>query len=752
MDAKNSKGDDLMKDGLNLKFTHSPLEGAFSFDANGALIPARENLRMEKVQSEIVRQLKSDTGLYKRLTEIYYRTDVEFTDNPTGNTPTLGAGFKRYGTRPLDVKFGERVSNLKTRSGRVSKALEKRENKIVADQLGYMELIKSLEPADKNSSEYVQWCMEMDQVMTGGGFDNNAIGDVQKSALNFVIKGWGHPEITDRFSKMLVDGSLWLRDKLESAGLRKGSLSPVGCHEVRMEQDNDGLIGWPVYQKGWADLNKDTAVRLLLSSGVDTRKLVGTSVVDPRTNSMRKASNIDAIAYVLDNTVISDPSVMPSIVTLLARIQKHGWKEENGTVVPKKSKTRSVYPNAALAGMIEAMVGTPLIKELQRLKVSFMPSLLDKPNRVEILKNLITKGHAEDYEFLSLDESQYDATVIGAGLATMMYYAIRPFFKADYYDWVDFAIYCLCYKYLIMDTSLCSISSEEFGKAKEVAPFVEVEPFTIFGMTDGLISGAKLTHVGGSFYGGVVIHYCIPVILGFKPILGVQAGDDCVFGYPKSRVDYSSMENTYKPVEDAAKIVGIEINSLKQVWIVNQGELVNIFLQDVYHEASNTWGTGSIFRPLTAVFFSERNKGLSIAEQFMAEIARMNQGSDCAFASAGVRSWLEKEEFLGALFKEQDVNAFQTIVSSIGDEVDSIAERIDVGSFTYGVSREDMRNGTLPILPIIAEVAKDMTFSHSAAEALKAMDYLPDEADDGGFETNLGTDLDIGDSDDVLAD
>jgi len=455
MDAKNSKGDDHMRDGLNLKFTHSPLEGAFYFDANGALIPARENLRMEKVQTEIVRQLKSNTGLYKRLTEIYYRTDVEFTDNPAGNTPTLGAGFKRYGTRPLDVRFGERVSNLKTRSARVTKALEKREAKIVADQLGYMKLVDSLEPADKNSSEYVQWCMEKLQVMTGGGFDHNAIGDNHNSALNFVIKGWGHPEITDRFSKMLVDGSLWLRDKLESAGLRKGSLSPVGCHEVRMEQDKDGLIGWPVYQKGWADLNKDTAVRLLLSSGVDTRKLVGASVVDPRTNKMRKASNIDAIAYVLDNTVISDPSAMPSIVTLLARIQKHGWKEDNGSVVPKKSKTRSVYPNAALAGMIEAMVGTPLIKELQRLKVPFMPSLLDKPNRVEILKNLITKGHSEDYEFLSLDESQYDATVIGAALATMMYYAMRPFFKADYYDWVDFAIYCLCYKYLIMDTSLC---------------------------------------------------------------------------------------------------------------------------------------------------------------------------------------------------------------------------------------------------------------------------------------------------------
>lgn len=741
-----------MKDGLNLRFTHSPIQGNFVMDASGALIPARENLQMERVGREITRQLKSKTGLYKRLTSLYYRTDVEFTDNPTGNTPTLGAGFSRYGTRPMDVKFGERLSLARKRTPRIIKALETREAKIVTDQRGYMKLHSSLEPADKLSSEYVQWCMEKDQVMTGGGFDNNNVGDVQKSALNFVIKGWGHPKITPQFGKLLVDGSLWLKDQLESSGLRPGSLSPVGCHSVRMEQDNDGLIGWPVYSKGWDDLDSDIATRLLLSSGVDTRFLVGKSVVDPRTNKLRNASVIDAIAEVLDNSVISDPSAMPSIVTLLARIQKHGWKEENGEILPKKSKTRSVYPNAALAGMIEAMVGTPLIKELQRLKVPFMPSLLDKPNRVEIVKNLITKGHAQEYEFLSLDESQYDATVIGAGLATMMYYAIRPFYKSEYYDWVDFAIYCLCYKYLITDTALDSINSEEFNEAKKLAPYMDIKPFTIFGMIDGLISGAKLTHVGGSFYGGVVIHYGIPVVLGFKPLLGVQAGDDCVFAYPKDRVDYNSMENTYKPVEEAAKQLGIEINALKQIWIVNQGELVNVFLQDVYHEASNTWGVGSIFRPLSSVFFSERNKGLSMAEQFMAEIARMNQGSDCAFASAGVRSWLEKEEFLGALFKEHGVSAFQMIVESIGEDVDEIAKRIDVGSFTFGVNRDDMKKGTLPILPIIAEVASDMTFRHSAAQVLKAMDYAPEEANDSGIETTVETDLDIGDSDDVLAD
>jgi preprotein translocase subunit YajC len=739
-------------DGLNLKFARSPLEGYFTFDEHGALIPIRDSLRMEQVASRLSRQLKANTGLYRRLTDTYYRTDVEFTDNPVGNTPAIGWGKKRYGPRPVTGDFREKKTYGTKRTPQIVKALEKREAKIVEDQKKYMSLYSSLEPTDKESSEYVQYLVEGDQVMTGGGFDGNSIGEVQKSALKFVIKGNENVEFgNNRFSQLCVEGALWLRDELEKAGLRRGSLSPVGCSAVRMEQDNDGMIGFPVYSKGWSELNSDIATRLLIDSGVDTRHLVGSQVTDPRTGELGKAKVVDAIAYVLDHTVISDPSDAPSIVTLLARIQKHGWKEEDGQIVPKKSKTRSVYPNAARAGMIEAMVGTPLIKELQNIKCPFMPSLLDKPQRVEIIKTLITKGHAENYEFLSLDESQYDATVIGGALATMMYYAIRPFYNAKYYDWVDFAIQCLVFKYLITDTALDSVNEEEFSEAKKSGAWVEVKPFTIFGMTDGLISGAKLTHVGGSFYGGVVIHYVMPKLMGFQPLLGVQAGDDCVWAYPRDRVDYSSMEKTYGPVEDTAKIVGIDINKTKQIWHVVSGELVNIFLQDVYHEASGTWGTGSIFRPLTAVFFSERDKGLSIAEQFMAEIARMNQGSDSAFAAAGVKCWLEMEQFIGSLFKEYGVSAFQVIVESIGTSVEEIAKRIDVGSFTFGVSQKDMKEGTLPILPIIAEVSKDMSFERSAAQALKALDVERGGVQADETEGLIENEADIGDSDDVLA-
>ena len=740
-------------DGLNLKFARNPLEGYFTFDEFGALVPDRNLLHMEQVADVISRQLKADTGLYRKMTDMYARTDVEFTDNPVGNTPTLGAGLKRYGKRPLNVSFKDRVGHLSKEVPSITARLKKRERKIVADQRDYMALHESLKPSDESSSNYVSWLVEGDQVMTGGGFDNNKIGDVQKSALNFVTTGNTNVRFGgNQFSQLCVQGAVELRTKLEQAGLKLGSLIPAGCSEVRMDQDNDGLIGFPVYDHGWKELSKEVATRLLIQSGVDCRPLVGASATDPRTGEKTTTRVIQGIAYVLDHLVISDPCSLPSIVTLLARIQKHGWKEEGADLEPKKSKTRSVYPNAALAGMIEAMVGTPIIKELQRLKVPFMPSLQDKPTRVQMIKEMYRAGRAAGYEWLSLDESSYDATVIGGALATMLYYTFRPFFNAKYYDWFDFAIYCLVYKYIVTDTALDSINETEFNAAKDSGPSFEVGPFTVFGMTDGLISGAKLTHVGGSYYGGVVIHYVMPKIMGFEPFLGVQAGDDCLFAIPKDRVDYSSSVNTYTPVKEAADAVGISINETKQIWFVVLGELVNIFLQDEYHETTDTWGVGSIFRPLTSVFFSERDKGLSIAEQLMAEISRMEQGSDSPFAADGVREWISREEFIGLLFKEYGVSAFDRIVESVGESIPEIAQRIDVGSFTFGVSRKDMEEGSLKILPIIAEVASGMEFKSTLRQALMALGEEPDPVAQDSTDELPEDDPNISDADDILAD
>lgn len=723
-------------DGLNLKWSGDTIAKYFTMDKFGSLLPSSNHLQMDRVRARIDRQNKADSGYYRRISEINYRTDVEFTNNPYGNTPVIGAGYKMFGKRPLDgVNFDGRLNY--TPSGPIAKQLEKRQRRMVANQQHIMSLHKQLEPADKESGEYLLWLVEGDQCMTGGGFDGNEIGQVTQSALNFVLKGSERFDYADsRYSALVVEGAKWLREHLESCGLKPGSLQPMGASEVRMAQESDGMIGYPVYNKALAPLTRDIALRLLLESGVDTRHLVGSEVKDLRDGQRVKYRIVDALGYILDNSTL-DAADAPSIITILARIQKHGWTiNDNGEVEPKKPKTRSIYPNAALSGIIEAMTIAPFNDKLKELVVPFMPSLQDKPTRVNMIWKMLEEAMSKDYDYLAADWSKWDATVKGHILATVMYYAVRPFYRAEYYGWIDYCIYCLAYKYLMCDSDLCAVNAEQYAQAKEVAPYTEIKGITVFGMIDGLISGAKFTHVGGSMYGEVVVHYVIPKLMGYEPIIGPQAGDDTLMGIPKSLINLQSAEETYKPIAEWAKALGLDMNASKQIWHNVKGEVVKVFLQDNYHLATGVRGIGTIFRPYDAMFYSERTKDLSTAEQLMAEIARAEQGADSPFAQAVVEDWLDHEQVIGIIFKEYGESGFQVIVDAIGLSPSEMAQRIDVGSFTFGVTKEDLHSGSLKILPVIAAAAAKKEYQVDIRKALSMIDV---SVNDSAFDETLDT-------------
>jgi len=709
-------------DGLNVKFSGSIIQEYFNLDSKGSLIPRADLLRKDVAAQRVIRQLTADTGLWRRMTEMYYRTDVEFTDNPLGNTPVLGAGIKLFGPRPLrGLKHSGRVEDLQKPDAHVLAKLKKRAGKIANYRDELVALHKACEPEDKNSKEYILWLIEGDQVLTGGGFDNNAIGEVHKSALKFIKKAEDPIDYVDSDkSEIIVAAALQIRDSLVAQGMKLGSLKPEGASKVRFDQDKDGMIGFPVYANANSPLTKEIAHRLLIENGIDTREFVGTEVTDIHSGLKYKYRVIDALAYILDNSVYGTGDLQ-SIVTLLARIQKHGWRYEDGELVPKPGKTRSVYPNSAREGMIEAMIAAPFLKELQRLKIDFMPSLQDKPTRVQMITSLMQKLTPKGYDLLAADSSQYDATVKGSIFATVLYYAIRPFYNSNYHEWFDRAIHILIFKHIIFDEFLARVHKEEFDEAVKVSePTPTKKPFLLFSTVNGLISGAKFTHVGGSFYGEAVIHIGIPRLLGYEPELAPQAGDDTLLAVPVSMID-EDVERTYEPIERAASEFGLEINKTKQMWHVVNGESIKVFLQENYHATTDTYGVGTIFRPASALFTMERDKGLSISEQMMAEIARMNQGHDSPFVKEVVRFWLEKEQFLASVFKEFGVSGFEVLVESIGDSIDEVAQRIDVGSFSWGIGLEDLRSGNLPILPTMAEVAADISLNVSVNEVLKTL-------------------------------
>lgn len=730
-------------DGLSFKCSTNLMEEYFSQDSYGSFIPDKSKLQMEVVRRKLAKQLSTDTGFYSRLANIYERTDVQFTDNPLGNTPTLGVGLKLFGKRPLNVKRGERLERIKGRGQKLSNVLQNRENKIESIHNELAGIYAGIESNLSSDAENLLYKVEGDQLMTGGGFDNNHVGGVHESALHFIVNSSSKIDYADtELSQIVVDACNWLRDYLEQSGLVKGSIKPLGASVVRAAQDNDGLFGYPVMDQGYSEWTQDYAQRMLIESGVDTSHLVGSTVHDKALGATRKFAVLDAGAYILDNKVFS-ANDMVSLVLLLARIQKHGWKMENGELHAKDGKTRSVYPNAFLPALIESMIIDPFNRKLKELKITMLPSLQDKPTRVEIIRKQIVDAFNNDYDYLAADWSKYDSSVKGCILATIMQLVVKPFINSQYYYWIDAATYILCYKYLILDTNLASINQDAFKEALNAAPNFTVRNYTVFGLVDGLISGAKFTHVGGSLYGEVTIHYGIGRLLGWTPIIGAQAGDDTLMGVPKSHIDISSVSNTYDPISKAAERFGLQMNVSKQIWHQAKGEVVKVFLQDSYHYGTDVWGVGSIFRPADAVWVSERDKGLSVAEQLMAEIARMNGGADSPFVKPVVEWWLSHERYLGWTFKEYGVSGFSKIVESIGESVDDIVKNIDVGSFTFGVDRKDVEAGTLPILPIMAEVAHEMTFSSE-----DKADFLKDLApqDESGEVAKL-TDIALDESD-----
>lgn len=655
-------------DGLGLRFRKG-FDSYFKQDKFGSFIPSSDNLQMDVVQSKVRRQLSANTGLARRMSDIYYRTDVEFTDNPLGNTHVIGPGVKMFGVRPLKKKsFNDRLRIISDNSSNESKQLRARERRIENFQSEVLSLHKRLKDTLRTESDNLLWQVEGDQAMTGGGFDNNHVGEVHLAALKFVTKSSTPIDYENSvLSQLVVEGSLELRDYLEQSGLRLGSLKPTGIRDVRFNQDNDGMMGYPVYSRSQAALTKDLATRLLIETGVDTRSFVGSTVTDKFTGMQYSYRVVDAIGYILDRSILG-PSDLISLVTLLARIQKHGWKFEGSKFVAKPGKTRAVYPNAAIPGAIEAMTFSSFNDSLQELKVDILPSLQTKEIRGKMIWDALVKAISKGYDYLAADWSQYDATVKGAILATIIQLAVKPFYNSNYHDWVDASTYILVYKYIITDEALDRINAKEFGEANKIAKNVKVDRYIIYGLVDGLISGAKFTHVGGSLYGEVVVHRCLPRLCNHEPVFGAQAGDDTLLGWPKSYIFTDSVQQTYGPIADAAKRYGLDINPSKQIWHQHDGEVVKVFLQEVYQHNLDIKGVGSIFRPYDAFCFSEHDKGLSVAEQEMAEISRMNQGADNPFAPLVVEDWLKHDELLGVLFKEYGEDAFNVLVKASGTD------------------------------------------------------------------------------------
>ena len=95
-------------------------------------------------------------------------------------------------------------------------------------------------PRDKLIADVEVW-----QAGTGGGFDNNKLGDIARSVANFVNESQGDM-YDDETGQVYVNECMKIGKEL-AAKIGYGTLEPVNYLRVRYEQDTDGQIAWPVF-------------------------------------------------------------------------------------------------------------------------------------------------------------------------------------------------------------------------------------------------------------------------------------------------------------------------------------------------------------------------------------------------------------------------------------------------------------------------------------------------------------------------
>lgn len=747
-----------MSEGKSLRVVGDWIGKYFHLDKYGSLIPNEDSLDVSGVGAKVADMLAQDPDLERDMIRKIFSTDVEFADRPDGSTPVIAGGIKQFGPSPLfRLKFGEKLglAGHQRATADFLKRCDRRKRKIEKFINDAIKTVDELQP--KSEAEKAILEVEKHQVLTGGGYDNTKMFAITRSLLDFLDQCSETIDYANgKASQILMEEIVKFKRELYSQlGIGEGTLRITSFMLVRMMQESDGMIGFPVFKKSGAKLTKDIARRISMWSGVDCRFLVKESVKDVGDGKLRDARVVDALCYVLDHAIANPEQCnFAAIIWTLARIQRHGYKlGKDGAIEAKDGKARSVSPNAAFSGAEEAMVGDPFIKVMKEKQVPWMPSLQDRETADRLIKQWYEETLVpKNMRALPADWSGYDKTVKGAPLATILYYVIRPLFHFDDQAWVDLAIVSLVFKYFLINVDAAQANPDLWTTIQQKYKIVPVSKnFVLVGTVNGLGSGAKLTHVGGSLYGELIIHHAIPRILGYEGVSGPQAGDDTSLGYPVDRIDLTSAEKTFQPIADAAAVYGLKMNAGKQIFVTIGDEVMNIFLQFGYNYNLSIWGVGTAVRYYVAYPFAEREKFLSIGEQYMAIISKFNNGVSNPWIKDWIAKWLQQDDYICALFKEYGDKAFNILVESTGTSFKEISERLEI-TYNWGLTQEQLEQGDVPVLPVIAEVAAGMLPKATAAEAMSKLQLLNDQVktarSSGGYEEDMDTEDNEPDADD----
>lgn len=663
------------------------IDSAMRFDAAANVVTIDDSaISLEEAERVLRRATRKDTtvpgaNIFPRM-----KSNDEAVRNksvrPLGSTPVRGTGFKLFGPAPrLDYK----KATYKAEEVKFAKRCEERNAKIADWNLKTsQEYLAYIESQAQTVEDRLLLEVERHQSLTGGAYDNCTIAGFVGSVKNFLYKGLHAPALeppTWQLINLAIDD---LIADFDEEGVEWGTLVPTPFHKVRVFQDensNDGTMGFPVYDHAMNPASQGLAKLFQNVYGVDLSEML-TGDVDDGDGYVGPCRICDMVQELLRNLDlrISDSNMF---FTNFTRVQRHGYKHlEPGNVEPKPGKQRAIWIPDAVWGSIHACVYDAVMQHMKAKQCVELTSLMKPDDRVRCMVDQMKRTLQRGGIILSIDESNFDATLIAALMYLIHMRIVAKMFRPEYQDIVKAAGVVFCFKILSIAERTWQEGTPD---ADQTNPEIErivtarsrvVGQWRLVKLINGLGSGLKGTMMMGSLY-NLVAQYSIAHYQGTErmPHRGMGAGDDAfasVF-YDWECTEDTTMEQAYEIVEEWYSKIGLVVNASKQLWIPGlcppdeHGRQsvfpVGQFLQTTVHPSFSTQGVGSPIRSLLSCPVCESHPyHLNMPEQVIAMMSVMNNGANCKFNTKACELLLGSDPKLLNLFQTLGVEAWDELI------------------------------------------------------------------------------------------
>lgn len=694
-------------------------------------------LRMEEVAKYVMR-VNQSTPVLEEIEDRWARVDGLRADVPYGGTPVIAAGYRLF-PKTKGIVADEQAKDAKVRPmpHELAEEYDVRDQKVQKYVFRFVQLHARLEPDPADVRLHALWEAEKHQVLTGGGYDGGQMGDVTLDFLKFFERTWRPVVLPDGTKKIVVEVANNLKTYLKQAGVEFGNAKPSAFESVRLEQNRDGLIGFPLYCHAFDSLTEDLAARIRMFFHVGVDWMLSGPVCSDYATEPHEAKVVDALSFVASREATLSTKDYPNIMTGLKRTQRHGYTMDEAynpytspdadykCIKRKKAKIRSIKCPDAATTLFEGCIFNAIQNALKEHPTNAFNSLLAPEIRREMLADLVSRWTEADLTSQSLDWSKWDASVVADIYVTIMDIVFGDFFAPEYRSLFDFAMHNHVFKYCIFRRDLVTRgdSAKIARQLRQKGAVIDLTAgLSLIGGVGGMGSGLKGTYVGNSTY-GLCLHEILPrLAYGESWGFGCQTGDDTVAPLHKKYFDAGSSEKTLRPMADIAASLNLELNVDKLVWVPTPSGIMTVYLQEYTAPELDIRGIGSAFRYGPSAFTGEYPLEGGFLTHSSAVISKVENGANNPFLPDVAEEVLNSDLELSAILQCHGESSLDKLVQAAGRE--NVENALFAEGKQFRLDAQAFLEGRAKCLPTLCAVARERVKvpQKAADRALRALE------------------------------